>query len=362
MGKNLNRQEKIQLNEKMQQLNNLPLKYTTNGQSFPTGITVEDAKWNHFKDLVERNIRARLENLVLRMYKWTLPEELNERSIEYGFLTYGWVTIFNDPKLGLLGLKSLPAYYDVYGEPTIQLAYGFNDYVKPVKVKYKKGKELPATIEGYTFKESDRIGVTARDNNYGQMNMPKKYIDYIEEYTLILTDLKLAMYISAQRLKQPFVLAVKKKALGKSADKVIKAVKNNDISVVVINETIKDNKTSIKDFIDIIDLKGDSESPKKLAELWENQFNQFLSIIGIDTNPTPDKSQYINDEEEGSNNVLTDISQDVRFFNRQQLCKRAKEVLGIEMSVKKNVKEMSKLVKEMKDYGAESKSNEKNPE
>ena len=35
-------------------------------------------------------------------------------------------------------------------------------------------------------------------------------------------------------------------------EKLLKAVKNNDISVVVINETLKDNKASIKDFIDII--------------------------------------------------------------------------------------------------------------
>lgn len=364
----MERKEEIQLNEKMQQMNNIPLKVSLNGQSFPTGnINPEEKKWNEFKDLVEKNIKARLENIILRMYKWKLPEDLNERVIEYGFLTRGWVTIFNDPKLGTLGLGSLPAYYNVYGEPTVQMCYGFNDYVRPVKIKYKKGVELPSVIDGYTIEKSDREGITARDNNYGRMNMPKKYIDYIEEYTQILTDLKLAMYVSAQRLKQPFIIAVKKKALGKSANKLIKSIKNNNISVLIIDggKNIEDNH-SIKDFIDVIDLKGDNESPKKLAELWENQFNMFLSTIGINTNPSPDKAEVVLNSELNSNNNLIDIAQDIRFLNRQELCKRAKDILGIEMSVEKNIDEMSSMVKEMKEYGSNEtngfESNKKNPE
>lgn len=334
------------VNEQLQDKNNLPLKYTLNSPSYPTGITVEDKEWDAFKQLVERNIKARLENIILRLYKWTLPDELNARVIEYGFLNKGWVSIFKDPEYGMLSLGALPAYYNVYGEPTMAMAYGFNDYVKPVKIQYSRPIELPATVGEWSYKEAERYGIIERDNNYGRINNPKLYIDYIEEYTKILTDLKLGMIISAQRLKNPFVIAVKKKALGKTAQKWIRSVKNNEISVLLLDEQITKD-TSVKDLINVIDLKSDSESPKKLSELWENQFDAFLTTIGINSNPSPDKTQYVSNTELGTNNNVIDIARDVRFLNRQELCDKARDVLDIDMSVEINVEEVDPLVKSM---------------
>lgn len=346
----INPVSKTPANEQLQIKNTQPLKFTLNNNSYPTGETFEDKEWKEFKCLVEKNIRARLENIVLKMYKWELPNELNARVIEYGFLTKGWVSIFKDPQYGNLSLGALPAYYNVYGQPTTAMAYGFNDYVKPVKIYYNRPIELPATVDGWAYKETDRYGVIERDNDYGRENNPKTYIDYINEYTKILTDLKLGMIVSAQRLKNPFIIAVKKKALGKTANKWIRSVKNNEISVLLLDEQITEGQ-SVRDMIDIIDLKSDNEAPKKLAELWENQFDQFLTTIGINSNPSPDKTQYVNNQEIGTNNNVIDIARDVRFDNRENLCKLAKEVLDIEMSVKMNVEEITPLIKQMKSEG-----------
>lgn len=342
------------VNEKMQEKNNKPLNLTLNSKSFPTGETFEDKEWKDFKFLVERNIKARLENIVLKMYRWTLPDELNARVIEYGFLYKGWVSIFKDPDYGHLSLGALPSFYNVYGQPTIAMVYGFNDYVKPVKINYNRPIELPATVDGWGYENTDRFGVIARDNDYGRENNPKLYIDYINEYTKTLTDLKLGMIVSSQRLKNPFVIAVKKKALGKTVNKFVKSIKNNEISVLMLDEKITQD-SSVRDLIDVIDLKSDPESPKKLAELWENQFDSFLTTIGINSNPSPDKTQYVNNQELGTNNNVIDIARDVRFDNRQELCDLAKKVLDLDLSVEINVEEIeptiTNIYKEGKDNG-----------
>lgn len=347
----VNPTSKKPVNEQIQEKNIQPHKITLNNPTFPTGETYEDKEWKNFKLLVERNIEARLCNIVLKLFKWNVTDELDARAIEDGYLYNGFASIFYDPEYGHLSLGAIPSYKNVYNKPTLAMAYGYNDYVKPVKIYYDRPIELPSTVGEWSNKNTPRYGVMTADNDYGHYGYPIKYIDVIKEYTKILTDLKLAMLISAQRLKDPFIIAVKNKALGKSVNKAIRGIKNNEITIMLLNEKITDNK-SVKDLIEVIDLKGNPESPKKLAELWENQFDSFLSTIGINTNPSPDKTQYVNDQEIGTNNSLIDIERDVRFDNRKKLCELAKKVLDIDISVEVNVDEEKNLINKMFKEGA----------
>jgi len=343
--------------------NNINLRFTTNKPNYPNNIEKKaEREWQQFSKLIKRNIRARLENIALSKHKYpTLPDGFDARMIEGGFLTRGWVAAFIDPEEGPLALPAMPNFFNVNANPTYASVYGFQGFFKSVHCLYK-GKELKPIINVDEITKSDIESVICRDNNSIIGNMPKRYIDYIDESTEILTNLKLAMLISSERLKQPYILVVSKKAVGKQASSIINKVHNNDRDVLLIDEKITDEK-SIHDYIELIDLKGDNESPKKLAELWENQFNHFLTIFGINTNPTPDKSQYVNTTENNSNNQLLYLEEDIRFQNRQKWCKDLKELLGLDITVELNKGDVNlqrdiKLMKgEINNELGESKSN-----
>lgn len=342
------------LNEVYQNLNN-DIDLTLNNPSFPTNITKDDIKWEEFKQLVRSNIRSRLINIVLRMYKWKLPDTLNERVIERGFLERGWVCMFKDP-LGIFALPCVPNnMYNIYGEPTQVQAFGYNGWNEVVDIKYFN--EYPQVLGmNNLITKPERFGVVARDN-YDN----KKYIDYIEEYTEILTNDKLAKIIATETLKQPHITLIPKKALKKTAQKVIKGIQENKRQIIIVDEDIKSmGNLSMKDMINDIDMSGNIEAPKKLMEVYNSDLNMFLETIGINTNPNPDKSQVVLTPELNSNNSLIDLEQDVRFLSRVKFCEDVKKVLGINISVEKNIDETNKLINELRykeDYDGEESTN-----
>lgn len=333
--------------ESNQEKNIKNLYITLNKNSLPYDKTKEEREWDAFKFLVYENIKSRLTNIILRMYKWTLPDTMEERIIEQGFLRQGYITVFKDV-LGFFALPCIPnGFYNIYGEPTQVSAYGYNGWNKIINIK--RFKELPQ-IEGFTpnIKKSNIYGVVARDN-YDN----KKYIDYIEEYSKILTDNRMAILVATDTLKQPRIVAVAKKALQKTAQKFIKGIRENKREIIVVNESIKDTN-GIKDIMADIDLSGNIEAPKKLVEIYNANFNLFLETIGINTNPSPDKSEVVLNAELASNNSLIDLEQDVRFLNRLKLCEDAKKILGVEMKVEKNIQETNQLINQMKIGGNEN--------
>ena len=350
------------LSEKQQKSNN-NIKLTLNNPSLPNGIDRYDVEWNNFIHLVKRNTRDRLINIILRMYKWTLPETLNERIIEYGFLERGWVTVFKDP-LGIFALPCIPNnMYNIYGEPTQVQAMGYNGWNELVDIKYFT--EYPQ-VTGFSnlITPTERYGVVARDN-YAN----KKYIDYVEEFTEILTNNRLAIMVATETLKQPHITLIPKKALKKTAQQLIRGIHENKRQIIVVDEDIKQIAgQSMKDLIHDVDMSGNIEAPKKLMEVYNANFNIFLELLGINTNPSPDKSEVVLTPEINSNNSLIDLEQDVRFLNRKKLCEDAKKVLGIDISVEKNIDETNKLINEMRynaggvEDGDESGHNEKDTE
>ena len=291
------------------------------------------------------------------MYKWELPDTLNERTNEMGCLTRGWVTVFKDP-IGIFALPCIPNnMYNIYGEPTQVQAMGYNGWNEIIDIKYFAEYPKVAGMDFVTAKDK-RYGVVARDNFDN-----KKYIDYIEEYTEILTNCKLAVIVATETLKQPRITLIPKKALKKTAQKVIQGIRDNKRQLIIIDEDIKNlNGQSVKDMIADVDMSGNIEAPKKLMEVYNSHFNMFLETIGINTNPSPDKSQVVLTPEINSNNSLIDLEQDVRFLNRKKLCYDANKLLGINISVDKNIDEMKELIKGMKyniDEGEEDDSKSK---
>lgn len=323
--------------------NNKPQTISQYYNTQPTGIDRSDIEWQKFKNLIRTNTRSRLINIALREFKWQLVDGLNERILEWGLLEKCQVTIFKDPMFNILGLPSVEnGTYNIYGEPLYTQVMGYNGWSKTVKIKYFEespniGIPIPDTSEG-------RYGVVCYDN-YAR----KRYMDYIDEFTDILTDNRIALYVATNRLKDPFILAVYDKAVQKNLNKLVSKVKNNDSQILVVKEDIKTlNGGKLSDMIEKVDLQGNVESPKKLIEIYNSNINCFLELMGINTNPSPDKSQVVLTPELESNNSLIDLEQDIRFLNRKKLCEDVKKVLGIEINVEKNIVETSRNIEELR--------------
>lgn len=291
----------------------------------------EDPK--RMKKLIYDNTYHRLLNILLKMYKWTVPDTLSARAIELGFIMRAYMCIYKDSNIG--GIYCLPCIpqnlYNIYGDPTQVNVYGMNGYTKVVNIEYLDN--IPTLVGNGILSESDSVGVFARDND-----LAYPYIHYVEEYSSKISDKIMALNIATQKLKSPFRYAISEMDLKDTVNTMISKIQSNDDTVILV----KGNKLEGRKITDIIQ-PLDSQIEPSVIDAIKNSivfdFNMFLETIGINTNPSPDKSQVVLTPELDSNNSVIDLESDVRFLNRQKFCEDAKKILGIEISVEKNIDE-----------------------
>lgn len=291
-----------------------------------------------FKDLVYRNVFNRLINIILKMFKWKMPDTMVPRALELGLLWRGWACVYKEPK-GIFCLPCVPSnFLNVYGEPTQVRVYGFNGYQTPVDVIQDFDTPAP-DVMAMSKEKTPNQGVIMRDNDRAY-----PYINYVRQYAYTIADKIIALNVATQRLKSPFVYTLDEKELKDTVTDIIARIEDNEDLVI----KLKSNKTGVER--DPVKLEQNNMRPEIVKAIKESilfDFDQFLETIGVNTNPTPDKSQYVNDEEIGSNNSLIDLEQDVRFLNRKKFCENAKK-LGVNMSVEKNLDEAQALAMKFK--------------
>lgn len=298
----------------------------------------EEKRVSKLRVLFFDNTFNKLYNLMSNMYKWKLPDNMSERTMERAFIEYGGVCVFRN-KEGEWNLPARPnGKFTKYGDPTEVSTYAFDGTSEVIKVKYK-----------YQLSDKEKLdkkrdgGVYGRDNFRGY-----PYLQYIEEYANILTDIRMTLYNATQKLKSPFMFGVADQKTSKELkDKLNRVMKGENIWIDIKPLIAGGGKVS--DVIEQFDLKGDPSSIDAIKGSIEFYFNEFLSTIGIDTDPSPDKSQYVSNNEIGSNNEYLYFTDNLRFKSRQELCENVKDLLGIEISVEKNEdEEMKAIIEETK--------------
>lgn len=275
------------------------------------------------------NIYNQLCNIALKMYKWTVDSNIDPKVIERGLLERGLICAYD----GALGKFILPGgmtgYKNVYGNATQVRVYGYNGWQDVVNILQDFESPQPDGQNGMMEKTMNK-GVYMIDN---YMEYP--YINYIKDYADDLTDISLALNVATQRLKCPFHYVVKNKALLGDIAKLQKKLKRNDDVIIEVKESLSDDITKN---IQLVENKMNPAIAQHIREVHEYKFNKFLELIGLNTNPSPDKTQYTNLSDSNSNNSLIDIESDVRFDNRKKFCEDCKK-LGINISVEKNIDE-----------------------
>lgn len=292
------------------------------------------------QNLIYANTFTRLKNILLKLYKWEVPETISARAIELGLMSYGMVCGFKSA----LGKYILPCIgtnmWNVYGDPISVRAIGYNGYQEEVEIDYGELKTpLPSGMTKITVSSKVK-GIFMRDNDSCY-----PYIYYIKEYAYKLTDKIMALNIATQRLKSPFEYVVDEKELKDTVEKLVEKKENNDDVIIRVKPQLdKDINNSVQ----LVENKMNPAVVQAIKDSIEFDFNMFLETIGINSNPSPDKSQYVNNSEVGSNNSLIDIEQDVRFMNREKFAKEISEYFGEKITVKKNTDEAEQEAMKMK--------------
>lgn len=330
-----NKKNKKNFIEYIKEINSYNNNITINNSYHPFfNETIYSIYNEEFKKLVYQNIYNRLVNILTKIFKWGVPDYINKRVIEIGYIYRGGISFFydNEYKIHLCLPATISNIYNIYGDPTQVRVLGFNGYNKNIDIK--DPEDIPVNFENLKEK-SDGYGVYSADND---LRYP--YIKYIEEYASLLADAKVALAVATQNLKKPMIFTGKEPYLKDDVDELSEKIRRNDPTIFItkVSDDITNEKRESP--IEVYNLPDHSNSVKAIKDVINFYFNEFLELIGINTNPSPDKTQVVLNDELNSNNLLIDIEQDVRFFNRLKLCSDVKKIFNIDLKVEKNLPEL----------------------
>lgn len=336
--------------EWMTQINNSSSDLSSIFGGFPVASYTKMKK-EEFKNLCYRNIYIRLVNICLSLFKWTLPDTMDERVLEIGYLLRGSVCVCK-LKEGIFGLPCTPNnMYNIYGNPTQARAMALNGMQWTVNVKYKT--DIPHRDTETFFEAAEGDAVYSKDNK-----LAYPYINYVREYAYKISDKLVALNIATQRLKSPFVYVVDEYELKDTVQRMVDKIESNDDVII----RLKHGGVG-KEIANTIQLEANNMKPEIIQSIKDAilfDFNMFLETIGINTNPSPDKSQVVLTPELESNNGLITLEQDIRFKYREELCEDAKSILGVDMQVEKTVDQAQEMIDEFR-KGVQGESDQTKP-
>ena len=297
-----------------------------------------------FKSLLYRTIFNRLMNILLKVFKWTVPDYLVPRAIELGLINSGFAVGF-DCKLGKYVLPCNPVgRKTIYDEFRYVRAYTFNgqNFTVEIEQDYKELKK--GFLESVLYRPEGR-GLLLRDND---MDYP--IIETVKFYSHALMDAWMATHVSSQRLKSPYYFVINSKEAGATKKDIVDSIKRNEDVVIEIKPKVMEGK-SIEDIVGLYENKMNPAIIQEQKGYFEWVFDQFLGMVGINNNPSPDKSQYVNNEELTTNNGLIKIEQSVRLENRkkfaEELSKYFEDEIKVELATEELEKEIMKMKQEM---------------
>ena len=265
-------------------------------------------------NLQERNfgrIFYEFTNLALNRFKWeNLPKGLESRHIEKALFEYGQCAFVDDPELGVLCLGcSNTNGYNPYGDPTHVVLTG---------VGYSKQFEV------------DKVERILNNDTL----LPTKY--HVEYYTNKIYEIDKAIYKNLKQQKRPYIIATTKDNQ-LTMKNIIKQVKE-DVEEIYVDERITNGGKVGAEVLNV--------NAPYLIDKYQQHKNdlmcEFLTLMGLNnSNSNNGKKERLLVDEVNVNNGEILMNLDVDYKNRQEACKRINERFGLNISVKKNIFDIS---------------------
>ena len=264
--------------------------------------------------LQERNfgrIFYEFTNLALNRFKWeNLPKGLESRHIEKALFEYGQCAFVDDPELGILCLGcSNTNGYNPYGDPTHVVLHG---------VGYSKN---------FALSEVERIL-----NN--DTLLPTKF--HVEYYTNKIYEIDKAIYKNLKQQKRPFIVATTKDNQ-LSMKNIMKQIKEDEEEIYVDDRLANGGKVGVEVL--------NTNAPYLIDKYQQHKNDlmcEFLTLMGLNnSNANNNKKERLLVDEVNVNNGEILMNLDVDYKNRLEACERINKRFGLNISVKKNIFDIS---------------------
>lgn len=269
-----------------------------------------------------QNIFHNFFNAALNVFEYkNLPDTMDERMIERAYLLSGRCLAAEDNG-GLLSLVGAPASgWTLYGYPVKAFGWGFNGYNKEFSV-YVPGADESEAIRRNAGGETagEPSAVMGYDNSTGY-----PYVNYLITECHRLANLKMAIDVLVENLKQPLIVSC------------------NDDAVNTVREAFKERAENMPaivgtgkmpiDAFKVWDTKVSPETLEAFKNLYEWYENNLRELFGINSNEQTDKKERLLVDEVNINNEMTIDSVDKRLVWRKRWCEQMNEVFGTNISV-----------------------------
>lgn len=264
------------------------------------------------KDYLLRNSQlfhdyySRLKSIALSVFEWEgLPETCNARFLEDTLFHYGQAVFVEDKNMSYLNLKVTAASeLNVYNEPTAYHAFstGYN--------------EMYAADECVIIR-----------NNALCRSTESTIINYAER----LAELEQAISINCNAQKTPILIKCDERT--RKTLEVIYAQFDGNKPVIFASKGLEANPLEVLN----------TNAPFVADRLREEKravWNEALEFLGINTNPSDKKKERLIVTEVNANNEQIDIQFESMLAEREESCRKINEMFGLNVSVKKRVKEV----------------------
>lgn len=273
---------------------------------------------NEFKRNLEfNNILNKLLNIAINIFDWDFGDlPFSKRIVEIGFITANGVCCFIDD--GIFILPARPTReLNLYGDPKNVIVTGYN---------YTKEITLINIFNDVKLKNGEGVYQRDSDTNYLLYN-------YILAYAEKISDKMRALDILTQKLKSPYIVkCAKEEEL--TVKKALSKLFDNDDLILLTDE--------LKNLDNATELLNTNIQPTLITAMKESimfDYSNFLEIIGINTDPNPDKMERKLVDEVNSNNDLIKLQLFSRLEKREEFCEKVKKAFGINIKVKLKIKE-----------------------
>lgn len=247
-----------------------------------------------------------------------LPNNIDPDFIEKELANNGELAFINHKTYGYIVTFCVGDYFNIYGRPSKYLCFTPNNEVN----------------EYYDYDSPDLVII--RNNKLSQSSH-----DFIRRYTNILTEIQKTQEVNLNAQKTPVLITTTES--GKlTLENIYEQYKGNK-PVIYVNKNI-DMNDSVKVF--------KTDAPyllDKLQEYKQDQFNECLTFLGINT--TPEKKERLITDEVNANNDMTNICLSMFLNTRKQALEEINKKfnLNIELDLAEFCKDIQN--KEIKGVG-----------
>lgn len=290
-------------------------------------LTVLGPKWRNkasFKNWEQfnQNVQQLLE-IVVNIFKWTLPESCNPRALELTLISNGKALFFHDTTNLTLG----------YGDVLLHTPF---IYEGPLNIYYEHTGRRAYSINYNKLYSMDN-SVVCRNNC---MEFPSivPIMIYAEKYC----DSGRTIDVYAKTMKRPWAASASRDT-EVTAEVISDQVDENEVLVIFNGNNLR---------ADDFDVMSNNNNTGNLLDLWvhrKNVYYEFLELFGINTANTDKRERLLGAEVE-ANNEIADINIGNLLRWRKKCCDEINKMFpGANASVELNeeyIKELTASVEE----------------